>query len=75
MAKHPTIEEFELDGNVVTHVPTNAKWTAYEGARTPHLFSRGTLGRILPNGDDYFPEEVAILALKMLAGRVKPSDE
>jgi hypothetical protein len=24
----PTSEEFEVDGNVVTHVPTDAKWTA-----------------------------------------------
>jgi hypothetical protein len=71
----PEADQFEVEGNVVTHIPTNAKWTAYDGAQTPHLFSRGALGRILPNGDEYYPEEVAVFALKMLAGRVKRLDD
>jgi hypothetical protein len=70
----PSIDEFELVGNVVTHLPTQARWTAYEGSRTPHHVHRGSLGKVLPNGDEYYPEEVAIVALKLLAGRVKPSD-
>jgi hypothetical protein len=74
MAKRASVEQFELDGNVVTHLPTGATWTAREGSRTPHLFARGTLGRMLLNGDEYYPEEVATVALSLLAGRVKPSD-
>jgi hypothetical protein len=49
----PSIDEFELVGNVVTHLPTQARWTAYEGSRTPHYVHRGSLGKVPPNGDEY----------------------
>jgi len=68
----PTLHEFDLSGNVVTHKPTGATWVAYEGVRTPHSFKRGFLGRTLANGDDYYPEEVAAFALALLAERIKP---
>jgi hypothetical protein len=68
----PTPEEFEVSGDVVAHKPTGATWVAYQGVKTPHSFKRGCLGRTLPNGDDYYPEEVAALAHKLLAERIKP---
>jgi hypothetical protein len=68
----PTLGEFELSGNVVTHKPTGATWVAYEGVKSPHSFKRGSLGRTLANGDDYYPEEVAALAHALLAERIKP---
>jgi hypothetical protein len=40
---------------------------------TPYLFRHGSLGRTLANGDDYYPEEVAIVALELLAERIKPA--
>ena len=68
----PTLDEFDLSGNVVTHKPTGAMWVAYEGVKTPHSFKRGSLGRTLASGDDYYPEEVAAFALALLAERIKP---
>ena len=59
-------------GTSLTHKPTGATWVAYEGVETPHSFKRGSLGRMLPNGDDYYPEEVAAFALALLAERIKP---
>jgi hypothetical protein len=41
----PTLNEFVLSGNVVTHTPTGATWVAYEGVRTPHSFKRGLLAK------------------------------
>jgi hypothetical protein len=67
----PTLHEFDLSGNVLTHKPTGATWVAYEGVKTPHSFKRGSLGRTLANGDDYYPEEVAALAHALLAERIK----
>jgi hypothetical protein len=68
----PTLHEFDLSGNVVTHKPTGATWVAYDGVKTRHSFKRGSLGRMLPNGDDYYPEEVAAFAHTLLAERIKP---
>lgn len=68
----PTAEEFELVGNHIIHKPTGAIWMAHEGRREPHSFRRNGLGDELPNGDEYYPEEVAALARKLLADRIKP---
>jgi hypothetical protein len=70
----PTLHEFDISGNVVNHKPTGATWVAYEGVKTPHSFSRGSLGRTLPGGGDYYPEEVAAFAHKLIADRIKPDD-
>lgn len=70
----PTAEQFELKGNVVTHKPTGATWVAYDGAKTPYSFKRGALGGTLATGDDYYPEEVAMVAHQLLAERIKPVD-
>jgi hypothetical protein len=67
-----TLDEFDISGNVVVHKPTGATWVVYEGAKTPHSFKRGSLGRTLPNGDDYYPEEVAAFAHKLIADKIKP---
>jgi hypothetical protein len=68
----PALDEFDISGNVVIHKPTGATWVAYKGAKTPHSFTRGALGRTLPTGDDYYPEEVAAFAHKLIADRIKP---
>jgi hypothetical protein len=68
----PALDEFDISRNVVIHKPTGATWVVNEGTKTPHSFTRGALGRTLPNGDDYYPEEVAAFADKLIAGRIKP---
>jgi hypothetical protein len=68
----PTLGEFDISGNVVIHKPTGATWVAYEGVKTLHSFRRGSLGGTLPNGADYYPEEVAAFAHKLIADRIKP---
>lgn len=67
--KKPTPEEFEVKGDVVTHNPTGASWTASPGRPEASWHNRGNLGDVLKNGDDYWPDEVKAIALQLLAQR------
>lgn len=64
-----TEDQFQVDENEVTHTPTSARWTAYPGRPEPHRYSEGMLGSVLPNGDDYWRDDVERIALKLLAAR------
>lgn len=64
-----TEDQFRVDENEVTHTPTNARWSAYPGRPEPAVYSPGMLGSVLPNGDDYWREDVEPIALKLLAAR------
>jgi hypothetical protein len=58
----PTREEFTVEGDEVTHVPTGAVWWAYEGRPEPWGRRDAMLGSVLENGDDYRPHEVDEMA-------------
>ncbi|MGY3396480.1 hypothetical protein ACVWW6_009071 [Bradyrhizobium sp. USDA 3311] len=32
-------DQFQVDGNEVTHTPTNARWSAYPGRPEPSVYS------------------------------------
>ena len=64
-----TPDQFRLDGNEVVHIPTSARWSSYPGRPEPHLENLGMLGSILPNGEDYWKEDVLPHALQLLRER------
>ena len=65
----PTPEEFEVTENAVKHKPTGARWWwSYPGNQSDDVGQRaGSLGDVLPNGDDYDVWEVKKMALVLLA--------
>jgi hypothetical protein len=68
--KEANEDEYEFEGeNAVVHVPTNARFTAYEGQGHWSNYLRGELGNVLSNGDDYEEETVVRIANKLLAAR------
>jgi hypothetical protein len=69
--KIPSEDEFEVKENEVVHKPTGATWTAYTGRPEPANCRQAMLGSVLPNGDDYRPHEVELIALRLLANRLK----
>jgi hypothetical protein len=69
--KKPTEDQFALEKDRITHIPTNAWWSAYPGHSEPQFRSEGLLGCVLENGDEYEAVEVEKLALRLLAKRVK----
>jgi hypothetical protein len=66
----PSIREFELKGDSVIHVPTNAMWSAFPGSPAVSFHRPSNLGSKRPNGVDYHPEEVGHIARKLLAARL-----
>jgi hypothetical protein len=72
MARHarPTRDEFSVEGDEVTHIPTGATWSAYEGQPEPSHVRDAMLGSVLPNGDDYRPHEVEKTARQLLRERL-----
>lgn len=71
--KLPTIDEFVSDGDRVVHSPTGAWFSAYKGK--PEISHRGwgQAGAALPNGDEYWPDEIQEIAAKLLRSRVRPT--
>jgi hypothetical protein len=64
-----TRDQFKLEGDEVVHVPTGARWTAYPGIAEAHSERAAMLGSVLPNGDDYRPEDVRSIAKQILRTR------
>jgi hypothetical protein len=67
--KRATVEEFVVTGNEVKHVPTNATFYAYEGGRQISRFLVGSMGSVLPNGDDYDVDSIKEIAAKLMRER------
>lgn len=69
--KTATADEFEVEGDRVVHKPTGAWFSAYKGQ--PHIAHRslGHAGELLPNGDDYAPDEVQDVAARLLRMRFR----
>ena len=71
--KAATVEEFVTEGDRVIHTPTGAWFSAYKGQ--PHISHRswGHAGEVLPNGNQYGPDEIQEIAEKLLRARVRLS--
>jgi hypothetical protein len=54
-------DQFVISPKGITHAPTGATHTPHPGA--PHYgnMNPGQLGNVLPNGEDYRPDEVEAL--------------
>lgn len=68
-------DQFKLEENEVTHLPTGARWWAYPGRPEPAGYSLGMLGSVLLNDEDYWREDVEPIALRLLAARSGASAE
>jgi hypothetical protein len=64
-----TVDEFIIDGDRVTHKPTEAWWSAYRDQTSPSIMCRGSLGHRLANGDERNEFAVWDLALRILRER------
>jgi hypothetical protein len=53
-------DQFELNGDKLTHVPTGAEFWAAE--KDVALCDQGTAGKPLSSGHDYDPEEIKQMA-------------
>jgi hypothetical protein len=62
-------DQFDVEENTAVHLPTGAEFWAYPGTEQGHCVRWGDAGAVLPNGDDYARDEVAKVALKLLASR------
>jgi hypothetical protein len=64
-------EQFCVNGDVVVHLPTGAKWMAHP--KDPQLAAlfMGRLGSVLDNGDEYDRRDAHELAMRMLEERFR----
>lgn len=66
----PTEDEFRIDENGVTHLPTGAWFEAYPG-KPLHRVTPSMLGSVLADGRDYRQEEVLEMAQQVWAAELK----
>jgi len=71
MRNKAVTEEFKVEENLVVHVPTNAKFSAYPGSDEIHVHNPGNLGSVLPNGDDYDEDSVWVIARQLMKERLR----
>ena len=50
-------DQFEISPKGITHKPTRATFSRYPGEPGWGQLDPGQLGNVLPNGDDYEPQE------------------
>jgi hypothetical protein len=62
-------DQFTLEVNKVTHVPTGAHFTTYPGQTEIAHANWGNVGNVLPNGEDYWKEDVISVAQELLKRR------
>jgi hypothetical protein len=70
--KLPSVDEFVTDGDRVIHSPTGAWFSAYKGKAEISHRGLGRAGAVLPNGDDYWADEIQEIAAKLLRARIRP---
>jgi hypothetical protein len=51
-------DQFEISPEGITHTPTGASFTPYPGEPRSGHMNEGQLGNVLPNGEDYRPDQV-----------------
>ena len=67
--KKPIEAEFKIEKDGIRHLPTNARFYPYAGMEKLQNVMLGSLGSVLPNGDDYRQDEVEEMAVKLWAAR------
>jgi len=67
--KMATVDEFEVSHNQVRHVPTKATFYAYEGHKEIKGNLVGSMGSVLPNGDDYDVDSIWAIARQLIRER------
>jgi hypothetical protein len=63
-------DQFSLNGDMVVHLPTGAKWIAHP--KDPQLAAlfMSRLGSVLDNGDEYDRREAHSIAVEILEERI-----
>ena len=51
-------DQFRILSTGITHIPTGAKFTPQVGSPLSGIKNDHELGNVLPNGEEYRPEEV-----------------
>jgi hypothetical protein len=51
-------DQFEISLRGITHTPSGAKYIPHPGAPHSGAMNLSQLGNVLPNGEDYRPQEV-----------------
>ena len=75
MEKKPTRDEFEFEGELkIRHKPTDATITSLQHADPDDTAAQvtvtwGRAGEVLPNGDEYEPDEIKQMAAELLRER------
>ena len=62
MPTRPKPDEFDISDQGITHKPTGYAFAPYPGNPTAVVERKGQLGKILPTGEDYRPEDVKEMA-------------
>jgi len=63
-------DQFEISPKGITHKPTGATYTPHPGAPHSGTMNLSQLGNVLPNGEDYRPDEVTAMMELLWAGYV-----
>jgi hypothetical protein len=60
-------DQFEISPEGITHKPTRATFSPYPGEPGWGQLDPGQLGNVLPNGDDYEPQEMDAMMQQLWA--------
>jgi hypothetical protein len=67
MATPVTRDQFVLNPDGITHVPTGAAFTPHPGSPLSGNLHLGQIGNRLKNGDDHRPDEVKAMMQRLWA--------
>jgi len=60
-------DQFEISPKGITHKPTRATYTPHPGAPYSGTMNLSRLENVLPNGEDYRPQEVKAMTERLWA--------
>jgi hypothetical protein len=63
-------DQFEISPDGITHKPTGASFDPYPGEPNSGHMNDGQLGNVLPNGEDYRPDQVRTMMRRLWADYV-----
>lgn len=66
----PMREEFEVDGDVVRHIPTGYCMKFHPGSRDTGIAEVGRLGQTLPDGRYYEPDDIRAMVREIRKGQL-----
>jgi hypothetical protein len=68
-------DQFEISADGITHEPTGANYKPHPGSPHSGNANWANLGNVLPNGEDYRPEEVKRMMERMWAEYVEANPD